>query len=593
MKLKSSIISFLLFFTLWNSGKTQSSEIDSIRVVVDSLIYASQYETAQRLTLQHVKRENLSKKDWFKVNMMYAEVIRSSARPRKAILAFKDILRNLPSMPNRELYESRVTMSIAGCYFDIPNYELAAEYAQRSIAISPDTSIASRGHAVNFLILGYVDFLNAKYPSSLKHYSNSLELYKEHGGKCDLPLVYTKMARVMNRMGNQMRAEELLSLSENINSECRIDVYAILIEETRYSIYRENRNFKEALNSFIDLDSMRSEIEYDEQQSELTELELEYEEELKEAELKNLLELNAKNKEIRKKQNTALITAIAGLVALVILTILLSKSILQKRKAYESLEELNKQLESKVADRTEYLKRANEDVRMQAESIADRSRQLQDFYHLVTHDLRAPMGNLMMLIQLAEEADDDKERKEMNDNMKNVVQVLNTTVSDLVDKTQSHNLLDSDYRIESFERGLHFAEQGLTADIKALKAKIVADFSEAPSVFYSSKILRGIFHNLLSNSLKYSHPDRKPYIQISTCKQEDSIVLKFTDNGKGMDLENNGEKLFSKRGVFHDHPDANGFGLFYLRKQILQTGGEIWAESTPDQGSVFYVRFKD
>jgi len=593
MKPKNSILLFLLLFALSHSGKAQSSEIDSVAVVIDSLIYASQYETAQKLTLQYVKRENLSSRDWFKVNMMYAEVIRSSARPGKAILAFEDILKKLPSIANRELYQSRVTMSIAGCYFDITNYEKAAQYAQRSIAISPDTTIISTGHAVNFLILGYFEFLNGNYLVSSEHYTNALELYRKYGDKCDLPLVYTKIARVTNRMGNVKGAEEFLALCESINSKCRIDVYELLIEQTRYTIYLENQNFEEALNTYVDLDSVRSVIEYGEQQAKLTEIELEHEEELRQTELKNLHELNTKNKEIRKKQNTALITAIGGLIGLTILAILLSRSNLQRRKANSALEELNKSLETKVAERTVHLKRANENIRFQAESIADRSKQLKDFYHLVTHDLRAPMGNLLMLIKLAEEADNDIERKEMNDNMKIVVQVLNTTVNDLVDKTHSAELLDSDYEIESFEKGLHLAKQGLTAEINVLEATIDADFSNASSVFCSSKILRGVFHNLLSNSLKYSHPDRKPRIQVSTAKLEDSVLLKFTDNGLGMDLERKGEKLFSKRGIFHDHPDAKGVGLFYLRKQILQNGGEIWAESKPDQGSTFYVRFRD
>ena len=568
-------------------------EIDSVGEVVDSLIYASQYETAQKLTLQYVKRENLSSKDWFKVNMMYAEVIRSSARPKKAILAFKDILRKLPAMPNQELYESRVALSIAGCYFDIQNYKKAAEYAQKSIQISPDTTLISTGHAVNFLILGYVEFLNGNYSLSSEHYSNALELYKKYGSECDLPLVYTKIARVTNSIGNVEEAEELLALCDSINSECRIDVYALLIEETRYTIYLENQNFKEALKTYVDLDSVRSEIEYFEQQAKLTEIELEYEEQFKQTELKNLIELNAKNEEIRKKQNIALITAIIGLIGLAILALLLSRSNSQRREANKALEELNKSLETKVDKRTAHLKRANENILLQAESIAERSKQLKDFYHLVTHDLRAPMVNLMMLIKLAEDEEDSKERKELNDSMTSVIQVMNSTVNDLVEKTHSHSLLNSDYEMESFEKVLNFTKKGLTADIKASEATIMADFSEAHSVFYSFKILRGIFHNLLSNSLKYKHPDRKPHIQISTTKEKDSIRLEFTDNGKGMDLESQGAKLFSERGVFHDHPDAKGLGLFYLRKQVLQAGGEIWAESKPGEGSTFYVKFKD
>jgi signal transduction histidine kinase len=593
MKRKMRLLSVILLLAIPFSGRPQSSDLDSIREVVDSLIYASKYEEAQRLTLKYLSRENLSDEDWFSVNMLYAEVIRSSARPSKAIQAFKDILRKLPDMPYREVYESRIYMSIAGSYFDIPDYEMAAEYAEKSIAASPDTSMANTGHAVNYLILGFVDFLKGNYSSSNSRYSEALDLYKAYGLECDLPLVYTKMARVMNRMGDRSQAEELLAKSQRINSACGVEVYNVLIEETRYEICLENRDYKRALQAFVALDSINSKIEFGEQQAKLAEIEEEYEEEIEQTELDNLRELNVKNEEIRDNQNTALSIAVFGLTALAVLALLLARSIIQKRRAYDELADLNKKLESKVEERTAYLEKANEDIRLQAESITERSKQLTDFYYLVTHDLRAPISNMMMLLHLAEEAKDQEEQREMNENMKRVVQSLNSTVDDLVEKTHSHDLLDSDFAVVSFDDNLKQVRQGLTAEIKGLKAKIETDFSEASKVFYSAKILRGIFHNLLSNSLKYSHPDRSPHIRICTSREEDSIVLRFEDNGRGMDLKNHSERLFTKRGIFHQHPDAKGVGLHYLRKQILQSGGEIWAESIPGDGSVFYVRFRD
>ena len=115
---------FLLLISIKGSGQTQKT--DSLAGVVDSLIYATEFEKAQRLILDYLEAEEPSELERLRLKMLYAEVIRSSALPRKAIFAFKDALKSLPEMANREMYRSRIYMSIAGCYFDIRNYNRAA-----------------------------------------------------------------------------------------------------------------------------------------------------------------------------------------------------------------------------------------------------------------------------------------------------------------------------------------------------------------------------------------------------------------------------------------------------------------------------------
>jgi sensor histidine kinase regulating citrate/malate metabolism len=53
------------------------------------------------------------------------------------------------------------------------------------------------------------------------------------------------------------------------------------------------------------------------------------------------------------------------------------------------------------------------------------------------------------------------------------------------------------------------------------------------------------------------------------------------------------KNLFKIRKVFHDHPDAKGFGLFLIKSQIDAMEGDIWVESEIDKGSTFFVKFKN
>jgi len=56
-------------------------------------------------------------------------------------------------------------------------------------------------------------------------------------------------------------------------------------------------------------------------------------------------------------------------------------------------------------------------------------------------------------------------------------------------------------------------------------------------------------------------------------------------------MEKNGSKLFQFKEVFSDRSDSKGIGLYMLKMQIERSGGEIWAESTLNSGSNFYVKF--
>jgi tetratricopeptide (TPR) repeat protein len=332
------ILSIGLLNALQVSG--QSPEIDSLANRAQSLIYESNYEEAQRLTLSLIARKDLSNEDWFKVNMLYGEVIRSSSRPRKAVSVFKKMLEELPEMYNRAVYESGIYLSIAECYFDVQNYRLAEDYANKSIATSPDTTLKQTGHAVNYLILGFVDFLRGDYASGEDHYLKALDLYSNYGDRCDLPLVYTKMALVKHKMGQDEDAEAYLKMSEKINHDCSVDIYGVLIKETRYNIYTDKRDYENALKSYLELDSLVALMEFGKQEAVLNQIESDYEAEIRKKELEQIKALDIKNQELREQRVMGGVLLGICLVAVMILFFLLSRSNAKKKEGIEDLKRL-------------------------------------------------------------------------------------------------------------------------------------------------------------------------------------------------------------------------------------------------------------
>src|SRR5207248_2050352 len=118
--------------------------------------------------------------------------------------------------------------------------------------------------------------------------------------------------------------------------------------------------------------------------------------------------------------------------------------------------------------------------------------------------------------------------------------------------------------------------EGLKTEITNSGAIIEYDFEKAPVIYCPSKYLFSIFHNLLSNSLKYQSPKRKPVIKIETRKQHGKVILSITDNGLGIDMIKHKNNIFKIGKVFHRHPNAKGFGLFMTRTQVEAMNGKIW-----------------
>ena len=132
---------------------------------------------------------------------------------------------------------------------------------------------------------------------------------------------------------------------------------------------------------------------------------------------------------------------------------------------------------------------------------------------------------------------------------------------------------------------------GLQTEINRLDAQIKTDFSAVSVIEYPPQYLNSIIHNLVSNSLKYHYPGRKPLISVRTEKAGDNVILSVSDNGLGIDLVKHKENFFKIGKVFHRHPNAKGFGLYMTKTQVEAMGGGIWVESVPNEGSVFFIEF--
>ncbi|MEO6825502.1 MAG: ATP-binding protein [Nitrosospira sp.] len=110
-----------------------------------------------------------------------------------------------------------------------------------------------------------------------------------------------------------------------------------------------------------------------------------------------------------------------------------------------------------------------------------------------------------------------------------------------------------------------------------------------PPAYGDASLIRQVWVNLLSNSLKFSA--HGPSAQIEVRGEEGSGVNVYyvKDNGAGFDMRYY-DQLF---GIFHrlhrdDEFPGTGVGLAIVQRVILRHNGRVWAEGKPDEGATFF-----
>ncbi len=246
-------------------------------------------------------------------------------------------------------------------------------------------------------------------------------------------------------------------------------------------------------------------------------------------------------------------------------------------------------IRSDITDR----KKAEEELIRYSKELVYKNTQLVDFCNIVSHNLRAPLINIAMLADYIEQEEDMKEKIEVLGRMKPVVNHLMDVFNELVESLQVKQDTEIKFDKLNLKTCVEKVLIGFEGQIKEYNAKIKLENINQSVVYCPHTYMESILTNLISNSLKYKSPNRIPNITIKAEALDNSILLSVADNGLGINLEMHQKNLFKIRKTFHKHPDAKGFGLFMTKTHVEAIGGKIWVESTPDQGSTFFVELKN
>ncbi|MFL9831008.1 PAS domain-containing protein [Flavobacterium sp. ST-87] len=227
--------------------------------------------------------------------------------------------------------------------------------------------------------------------------------------------------------------------------------------------------------------------------------------------------------------------------------------------------------------------------------LTQNNKDLKQFSYITSHNLRAPMSNLTGLLNLIEDINiEDSELKEIIEGFNKSTHLLNETIEDLtkvmIIKDNTVVQKESISLKEVFENVFN----QVTTQIEIHKPILKLDLEKVSIINTNKAYLESILLNLLTNSLKYKSNDRILKITITARQTDDNTVeLNFKDNGIGIDLVKNKDKIFGLYQRFHDYPDSKGLGLYLVKSQVEAMKGTISITSEVDKGTTITLTFKN
>jgi len=246
-----------------------------------------------------------------------------------------------------------------------------------------------------------------------------------------------------------------------------------------------------------------------------------------------------------------------------------------------------------IEDVTERVKRELE-LSLANKELINLNSTKDKFFHIVSHDLRAPFNALVGLSQILR---DDQELSA--DKTRKIVEALNNSIKNqytfLENLLQWAQLQSDGYEIRpeavTMNEIIEAVRQIVNASAENKQIKILTNIPEHLSLITDKQALTTVLYNLVFNAIKFTHPGGS--IEIRAVPDEEQVMIFIKDTGIGMSEESI-SKLFRIEETFTtpgtNKEKGSGLGLILCKELLGKLGGEIWVESTPGKGSTFFIR---
>ncbi|HNP17368.1 MAG TPA: ATP-binding protein [Fulvivirga sp.] len=237
-----------------------------------------------------------------------------------------------------------------------------------------------------------------------------------------------------------------------------------------------------------------------------------------------------------------------------------------------------------IDDRQHAFKKVNEQNKL----LAKTNDELDKFVYSTSHDLRAPLSSILGLVKIAELSNDPNELAKCMRMIEKSIHTLNGFISDIIDYSRNTRLgLDMEKfqlkeLIDGVIEGLRYFEKSETIDFKVN----LSDDIEIVSDLVRLKI---VLNNLISNAIKYhNYSQAHPTIVIDFEEGNDSVTIKITDNGTGIDPKLK-DRIFDMFFRATEKSEGSGLGLYIAKEMITKLSGQLTCKSEQGKGTTFII----
>ena len=223
----------------------------------------------------------------------------------------------------------------------------------------------------------------------------------------------------------------------------------------------------------------------------------------------------------------------------------------------------------------------------------EQNARLREFTYIISHNVRSHSVNFTALTGLLRREKDEVEKKRIVELLTNVSENLEQTIQHLNSVVSASESSREDHRYVNLKTLIDNELVNMSQEVARTEAVIHTEVAEEMKVYGIPAYLESILHNLISNAIKYRHPDRHPEINIKARHTGNGVELIIADNGLGIDLEKYGDKLFGMYRTFHKSTNSRGIGLYLTKNQLDAMGAEITVNSQVGEGTIFQLFFPD
>ncbi|WP_207434957.1 PAS domain S-box protein [Sabulibacter ruber] len=227
------------------------------------------------------------------------------------------------------------------------------------------------------------------------------------------------------------------------------------------------------------------------------------------------------------------------------------------------------------------------------EEMAKQNEHLRQFAYIVSHNLKAPVANILGLTSLYNRQDAaDPVNALLMPKLERTIHLLDSTINDLNDILTVKSKAALELESVNLEQVFSDVKESVVGQLRKHSVKIAADFTSGATVLGVKGYIHSIFLNLMTNAIKYQSPGRNLEIHINTVFSNGFLCFQIQDNGLGIDLRKQGSKIFGLYRRFHPQIEGKGLGLYMIKTQAETMGGWVDVESEVEKGSTFKVFFQ-